>query len=94
MILVSAASTGKELPLYDVKWMGKRSSWPCLNVGEGLGDFVDPQNPPKFTTQVTDEICRTDLAGRVALAQLSSTPCHAPPGLAWASISGPISATA
>ena len=43
---------GKELPLYDVEIDGQTKQLALVTVAEGLGDFVDPQNPSQVYNQV------------------------------------------
>jgi multiple sugar transport system permease protein len=49
---VTVEVKGEELPLYDVELDGQVKQLALVNVAEGLGDFVDPQNPSQIYEQV------------------------------------------
>jgi multiple sugar transport system permease protein len=49
---VTMVVNGKELPIYTVKLGDQVKDLAMLNVAEGYGDFVDPQNPSQTYSQV------------------------------------------
>ncbi len=49
---VTVVVNDQELPLYDVEMDGQIQQLALINVAEGLGDFVDPQNPGLVYNQV------------------------------------------
>jgi multiple sugar transport system permease protein len=65
---VTATVNGQELPLYDVELDGKIQQLALVNVAEGLGDFVDPQDPSLVYNQVrmkfADPILRVGMRWR------------------------------
>ena len=65
---VSAVIDGQEYPLYHVELDGQTLELALLNVADGMGDFIDPQNPstvyPQVRMKFAEPILRVGLRWR------------------------------